>query len=686
ARQTIGNFPGVTVERYEGYTQYGSNRIALIDLPGIYGFSAVSEEEKVTAEYLLGESYDVIVNIIDASLLERNLYLTLILKEMGRPMIVALNMVDTARQRGMEIDSQALSKALGVPVVETVGNRGTGMNDLLAEIVRVAETQQGACSAMLPITQGVVSHDSANAVPGARDSFQTEPVKCFACSREDLENTRRAIPAELDHASVADCSGCRCCGMCPSGLGRQTLVDMARYREITQIGTRCVRNRIPLERNMSDRIDFILTNKYLGTVIFLLAMYLVFQLTFTLGQYPMEWIERLFNALSTSIGSIWPEGQYEFFKSLLCNGIIGGVGGVLVFLPNILLLFLAISILEDSGYMARAAFLSDRWLHRIGLHGRSIVPMLVGFGCTVPALMASKMSGSRKERLVTMFVLPLFSCGARFPIYAMLIPACFSVAWRGPVLWLIYLIGIVLAIVIAKAMSCMFQKDNDPVFVIELPPYHVPTFRTVGIRTLERCWLYVKKAGTVILGISVILWLLTTCPGLPQKTKDEFDQHRDQLSRTITDTEQLNVKLSELARDEAQQQLVCSYAGRIGHVMEPLLKPMGFDWKIGTALVGAVAAKEVFVAQLGIVYSVNDENENEGQTSGLSDVLARHYSPLTCFCIMLFCLIATPCMATFIVMARETGSWRWAVAQWLFLTLLAWCLTTLVYQIGNNFV
>jgi len=669
ARQTVGNFPGVTVDRYEGHTRYEGYELTFIDLPGTYSLSAYSDEERVAAEYLNHEKPDVIVNIVDASCLERNLYLTLLLKELGKPMFVVLNMIDVAKRHGVDIDVDVLSKELELPVVSAVGNRGVGMADILKLIIQTAN--QGTT---LKNTEG---QKAAEPEAADTDGKEMEPDAAKAGVERQTETTAQA------EYRCPSCTQGVCCDKCRTGM-IQTVMDVARYKEINRICTHSVRSMISLENSHSDRIDNILANKYLGIPIFLLAMYVVFQLTFLIGQYPMDWIEAGFDYLAEWIKASWPEGQLDFLKSLLIDGVIGGVGGVLVFLPNILILFLAITILEDSGYMARAALLCDRWMHKIGLHGRSIVPMLVGFGCTIPALMATKMLTNRKERLTTMFILPLFSCGARFPIYALLIPAFFPLQWRGPVLWAIYLIGILLAIIIAKLLSLFFKTDEDAAFIIELPPYHCPTFRTVGLRTLERGWMYIRKAATVILGISIILWFLTNYPGLPEQKVEEFENQRTALMETITDEAELEEKIAEVDNEESQAHLSGSYAGQIGSFIEPALRPMGFDWKIGTALIGAFAAKEVFVAQMGIVYSLGEDVEDD--SSGLAEIMAKNYSPLVGFCIMLFCLIATPCMVTFIIMAKESGSWNWAIAQWLFLTGLAWVITTLVYQIGKVFL
>ncbi|MBP3556606.1 MAG: ferrous iron transport protein B [Thermoguttaceae bacterium] len=674
AKQTVGNFPGVTVERYEGRTRFEGRDVSVVDLPGVYSLASYSDEERVAAEFLKNETPDVVVNVVDAASLERNLYLTLVLKEQGRPLVVVLNMIDVARRRGIDVDAAALSKELGVPVLQTVGNRGVGVEEILAEVVRVAESS--------------------------------------------------SAPAETPSASACPSDAAKSCEHCGGECElAQTAADVARYKEIGRLCARCVKTDADAPASGSDKIDAILTHRFLGIPIFLAAMYLVFQLTFTLGSYPMDWIDAGFGALSDWVDGAMSEGVA---KSLIIDGIIGGVGGVLVFLPNILILFLAISILEDSGYMARAALLCDRWMRRVGLHGKSVVPALVGFGCTVPGIMAAKMLSDRKERLATMFILPLFSCGARFPIYALLIPAFFPLEWQGLILWGIYLIGILLAVVVAKVMDVVFKNDEPAPFVIELPSYHRPTLGVVGVHTLERGWQYVKKAGTIIFAISVLLWALTTFPSLDAETVAKFDAERARIEENadqiraeaaaqlaenaqpkenaepteitqpeetaqfaeIADAETEEAEEADPVADalaavdaaEGQAALERSYAGRVGRAIEPILRPMGFDWKIGTALIGAIAAKEVFVAQMGVVYSVGEADET---SEPLAETLRANYSPLVGFCIMLFCLIATPCMATFAVMAKEAGSWKWAFAQWFGLTAIAWVLTTLVYQIGK---
>jgi ferrous iron transport protein B len=408
---------------------------------------------------------------------------------------------------------------------------------------------------------------------------------------------------------------------------------------------------------MSDTADAVLTHRVLGLPIFIALMYLVFQLTFSIGQYPMGWLESAFALLARAIGGLWPAGTESALRSLLVDGVIGGVGSVIVFLPNILLLFTAIAFLEDSGYMARAAFIMDRIMHKIGLHGKSFIPMLIGFGCSVPAIMATRILENRRNRLTTMLITPLMSCGARFTIYALIIPAFFAQKWRAPVLWLIYLIGIVLAIVCAKLLrKTLFRGETIP-FVMELPPYRMPTGRALLIHTWQRGWMYLKKAGTIILAISIILWAATSYP------KPGED------------------KLAGLTEAQAQKvQLQYSVTGRIGAAIEPAIKPLGFDWRIGTALIGAMAAKEVFVSQLGIVYSLGETNKG---SDALRAQLQADYTPLQGFCIMLFCLISAPCVATIAITKREANSWGWALFQFAGLTVLAYIITLIVYQLGS---
>jgi ferrous iron transport protein B len=469
-----------------------------------------------------------------------------------------------------------------------------------------------------------------------------------------------------------------------TGEHPEIAIPCLRYGFISGACQAAVRSTVEFRHTVSDKIDAVVTNRILGVPIFLGLMYLVFFLTFTLGEQPMVWIEAIFSWLSGMLDAWWPQGSESALKSLLQEGVIGGVGGVIVFLPNILLLFLAISILEDSGYMARAAFIMDRLMHKIGLHGKSFIPMLIGFGCSVPAIMATRTLESRRDRLTTMLVIPLMSCGARLPIYMLIIPAFFPQPWQAPMLWIIYVIGIILAIISAKLLRRTLFKGESVPFVMELPPFHMPTLKGAFIHMWERGWLYLKKAGTVILGISILLWVIAS---YPKKTVVDRDYEGDlkRVEMQIAGSQPnariaLAAKQAEILQARRSEELAYSLAGRIGNAIEPILKPMGFDWKIGTALIGAFAAKEVFVAQMGIVYSVGEADE---KSNALRDRLRSHYSPLIAFCIMLFCLIGTPCMATIAITGRESNSWKWALLQFGGLTALAYLLTALAFQTGS---
>ncbi len=658
--QRVGNYPGVTVERKEGHRLFDGHHLTVVDLPGIYSLTAHSEDEIVARNFLLQERPDVVVNIVDASNLERNLYLALQLLELGAPLVLVLNMCDRLQARGHVIDRDLLSQELRCPVVATVGHKKQGIPELLEAVVRQAAHRGGGWQPreigygreieqqIQVLEQAILREDKhLNGFPSRwiaiklleNDDVVHQLVGRRAERAEEILSRVRLGSAQIQH-----------------WLGHSSEVAIAkhRYELIGAICSTTLRYTETHRPSWTDRLDAVLLHRGLSIPIFLLLMFLVFQLTFTAGRPLVAWMETGVGWLAGGVSQL-SAGQ-SALKSLVVDGIIGGVGGVIVFLPNIFLLFLCLAILEDSGYMARAAFLVDRVMHKVGLQGKSFIPMLTGFGCSVPGIMATRTLENTKDRLTTMLVLPLMSCGARLPIYALLIPAFFPAAWQGPMLWLIYAIGIALAIILAKVLRLTVFRGEAPPFVMELPPYHWPTLTGLLLHAWQRAWLYLRKAGTIILGISILMWALTSYP-----RKEAFEAREN-----------------EVRQSEA---LAYTVAGRLGHALEPLLEPMGFDWRIGTALIGAFAAKEVFVAQMGIVYSLGEADET---SEPLREVLLRRYSPLVAFCIMLFCLVGMPCMATVAIMRKESGSWKWALLQFGGLTLVAYVLTTLVYQIGSR--
>ena len=658
ARQQVGNYPGVTVEKKEGARRHNDVELNVVDLPGTYSLTAYSTEEVVARNFILDEKPDLIIDVIDVSNLERNLYLYVQLMELNVPVLLAFNMMDIARARGLKLDIPLLSSLLGAPIVETVGSKNRGTTELLdaaAELLRSESRPEPP-----EILYGRHIEQSISAVKtalSAAAAFSNEREKRWTAikllendseirARFDNDHLQNVVAEQQRHIEFV------------LGDTAEMLIADHRYGFISGAYHETVRATIEARHTNSDRIDEIVLHRVWGVPIFLGLMYLLFWLTFTVGTPPMEWLDSLFGWIGGVVSANWSPETLPALRDLVISGIIAGVGGVLVFVPNIILLFLAIALLEDSGYMARTAFIMDHLMHKIGLHGKSFIPMLTGFGCTVPAIMATRMLENRRDRLTTMFILPLISCGARLPIYSLIIPAFFSKPWRAPVLWGIYLSGILLGILLARILRKTILKGESMPFVMELPPYRLPTLKTLLLHTWEKAWMYIRKAGTVILGISIVLWFFTNYP----KTEPDPSLPPEQ---------------------QQAQQLAGTVAGRIGHAMEPAIKPLGFDWKIGTAMIGAFAAKEVFVAQLGIVYAVGEADE---ESVPLRDKLKENYSQLTALCIMLFMLIATPCMATVAMTRRESGSWRWALFQLGGLTLLAYIVTLLVYQVGSLFV
>lgn len=624
-RQHVGNYPGVTVERKEGHCRHGNVAMKVIDLPGTYSLTAYSAEEVVARDVIIEDRPDVVVDIIDASNLERNLYLAVQIMELGVPLVLAFNMSDMARASGYQFDLEKLSRFFGAPIVETVGYRGKGMDELLSAITATVEA--GKKPEQVHIDYGRELEEEISAIKAlVREegalARKYDPRWLAIKLLEKDKDIFSKIKSDAIMAQVKKSSS-----RIEKILGEppETAIAGARYGFISGACQEAVRSTIEMRHTLSDKIDAVVTNRILALPIFLALMYLVFQLTFTLGGPPMDWMDGFFGWLGGAVGGLWPAGSDSVLKSLIVDGIIGGVGGVTVFLPNILLLFLAIAVLEASGYMARAAFIMDRIMHSIGLHGKSFIPMLIGFGCSVPAIMATRTIENRRDRLTTMLVTPLMSCGARLPIYMLIIPAFFPKTWQAPMLGLIYMIGIALAVLSAKFLRSTLLKGESVPFVMELPPYRMPTLKGVLLHMWERGWLYLKKVGTVILGISILLWAMTNYPGLPDNEKAHFDKERNIIVQTRSEDDgEKAAGLAAIDNEESEAALRHSMAGRIGHALEPLLKPMGFDWKIGTALIGAFAAKEVFVAQLGIVYSVGKAKEG---SQSLRDKLQKNYPP-----------------------------------------------------------
>lgn len=676
SRQHVGNYTGVTVEKKEGIVKYRDYEIKVIDLPGTYSLTAYSPDEVVARNVIIEEKPDVVVNIVDASNLERNLYLTTQLLELDVPIVLALNMYDTAEKAGIKIDSELLSQLLGVPIVRTIGTKNLGTTELLDAVIEIVVGRANKNSknikyneeveAELQVIQNLLSvnaEGAAEIAAGAKGSSGTilYPARWLAVKMLEndkdvlhkvglLDNGKKLL--EAVHKSQDNIR--RSLHEDPELVivdGRYGFIRGA-CREAVTVSTS---NRM----STTEAIDKVLLNRALGLPIFFGVMWLLFQLTFTLGAPFMEWIEAGFAWLGVLLSNNMADG---LLQALIVDGIIGGVGGVIVFLPNILLLFLGIAFLEATGYMARAAFVMDKLMHRVGLHGKSFVPMLTGFGCTIPAIMATRTLENPKDRLVTILVTPLMSCGARLPVYTLLIAAFFPAEVAGNVLFSIYIIGIALALLMAKVFRTWLLPGESEPFVMELPIYRLPTLKNVLIHMWEKAWLYLKKAGTIILAAAILMWGLFTFP-LVDADGHEFTS--------------------------AAQQMEESYAGRLGKAIEPVIAPLGFDWKTGIALIAGFAAKEIVVSTLGTLYSIQDEEALSAEEKGAVKDFAQRareqsgFTPFTAYVLMLFTLIYVPCMATIAVIKRETNGWKWPLFTIGYTTALAWIVCAAVYQSGR---
>ncbi len=717
--QRVGNYPGVTVERIEGTYRHGGHRFRVLDLPGIYGLSARSVEARIARDVLLHENPDIVVCVIDASNLERNLYLATQILELRRPLILVFNMSDVAASRGIEFDLKEAARQLGSPVVPTAAHCGCGigeLKDVIAGLVGlVGDSRDGRTSFVGDSCGSVTNQSAAGQVPRIEYGLEAEREIARLTARvaahtpmlpgpdarwtsvkllEEDDLVLQAASADLRMAAADSIAHLR------ESLGEHPSVCFAekRYAFITAACER-FRWEPPLrDVTASDRADRILLNRYLGLPIFAALMFLVFQLVFTLGGPVMAGLESALGWVSNGVSGLWPAGSNSLGRSLLVDGVIAGVGTVLIFLPNIFLLFLAIAILEDSGYMSRAAFLMDRVMRWIGLQGRSFIPLLTGFGCTVPAIMATRTLEDERDRLTTMMIAPLMSCGARLPIYALIIPAFFAPRLHGLVLTALYLFGIALAFVIARLLRSSVFRGAAPVLVMELPPYRVPSVRTITLQTWTRGRAYLQKAGGLIFMLSILLWAATSFPRSESRDDTSSDLINEPISNAIGNPTRDPIRdaISNPTRDpirasrgqlDAEREplgrntyppLAQSIAGRIGTAIEPVLEPAGFDWRMGTALIGAFAAKEVLVAQLGIVYALGED----ASPTALRQHLAAEYSPVTAFGLMLFCLVGLPCMATVAIMKKESNSWTWALLQFGGLTLIGYLLAVLVHQGG----
>jgi ferrous iron transport protein B len=641
-RQHVGNYSGVTVERHTGVCSWQGVELEMTDLPGAQSLTASSADEAIVQTTLLGERFDLIVNVIDSTQLTRSLYLTVQLFNLGFPVILVLNMADEAEAKGILIHVEKLVALSGCPVVQTVGRSGKGIEALKTAILSILKRPS---EPRIPDWKYHGDEHMRRAVGKLVEALSKEEpffvsapssewiaVKLLEKDPAVMEEVFKRLPdfSAVVNQQIAKLEEAQ-------GEPAEEVIADFRYGIINALVRACQRQAAPSREDITRQIDRVVTHRIWGLPIFFLIMYAMFSLTFIASEPVMNLLESAFSLLGKFLGGFWPENSLPEMRSLLLDGVLGGVCGVLVFLPNILMLFLCLALIEGTGYMARAAFIMDRAMRAVGLQGKSFIPLLIGFGCSVPAIMATRTIESRRDRMATLFIVPLMSCGAKLPIYSLIISAFFPPIWRAPALLSVYLIGVLAGLAIAALMRKTVFKGDSSVFILELPPYRLPTLKSVLIHLWERAQLYIYKAGTIILAASVIFWIATTYPktGRPEDT----------------------------------------VSGRVGYVLEPVMRHIGFDWHISSALVGAFAAKEIFVSQLAILAAVEGDKP-------LRQVLQDRYTPLQGYVLMLFCLMATPCVATFATVRKETNSWGWAFAQQGAMTLLAYLVCLVVYQVG----
>ena len=686
-KQHVGNYPGVTVEKKTGIVDYKGYRINIVDLPGIYSLTAYSLEEIIARNFIVNEKPDVVVDVVDSSNLERNLYLATQLMELNAPLILAFNMTDVVKKSGKEIDIGLLSELFYVPIVEMVGSRGLGSNELLEAVIRVVNSKK---EKKVEVKYGeeveneisrIISVLKKQKVPTFNFDARWIAVKLLEQDREIIDTIKKASGPKYSKVEETVSSSINHITSILRDTPEVIIAD-ARYGFIKGALLEALKETGSVKLDRSEKIDRILTHRILGIPIFALIIWLMFQFVFTLGKYPANWLALGFEKLSVLVTNIVPQG---LIRSLLVDGIIGGVGGVITFTPNIILLFFAIAILEDSGYMARAAFVMDRVMHKIGLHGKSFIPLGIGFGCTVPAYMGSRILENKKDRLVTMHINTFMSCGARLPVYILFAGAFFP-AIAGNVIFSIYLIGIIMAVIMAKVLrATRFRGESDP-FVMELPAYRMPTLKGILIHTWERAWMYVKKAGTIILAISILMWILFTFPMIGGNYSQDYAGQIEEIEQSFKSgkitSQEYDGEIATVEAEMAGERLAYSTAGRIGRFLEPVFRPLGFDWKMVVATISGIAAKEVIVSTIGTLYSIQETGE---QSDSLKTALYKHYTPLVGYNFMLFTLLYFPCMAAMVMFRKEAGT-KEMLFQIGYTLLLAWTMSFLVFQIGRIFI
>lgn len=691
AHEHVGNYSGVTVDAKEGSFEYKGYKFVLVDLPGTYSLSAYSPEELYVRKNLINNVPDVVINVVDASNIERNLYLTTQVIDMNLRVVMALNMYDELKAKGDKLDIKQLGYLLGMPVCPTISRDGTGIPELFDTVIRIYTQSDAKLARHIHINHGAELEKSIDRIKlllqknnSLRDKYSTRYLAIkYLEDDKDIEKIIETLPNRDEIITVRTEEENRIEDLLHTNT-ESAIVD-AKYAFIQGALAETYKPQLDItpKKTLTDKIDAVVTNRWMAFPIFIAILYLIFQATFSLGDYPMQWIDWLVGKFGAFVASIMSDG---WVKDLVVDGVISGVGSVLVFLPNILILYFFISLMEDSGYMSRAAFIVDKLMHKIGLHGKSFIPMVMGFGCNVPAIMATRAIESRKSRMITIAIIPFMSCAGRLPIFVLIAGAFFphnaALALLG-----IYMLGIVLAIFSAILLS-KFVKDDDLPFVMELPPYRVPTGKAIWRHTWEKGQQYLQKMATTILVCSIIIWFLGYFP----KSK-ELSVAQEAYTAAVSDkvnaeaTPEVSLLAGQIDSLYAAQQ-ENSYIGQLGRLVSPAMEPLGFNWKMDVGLLTGIAAKELVVSTLGVMYADGakvSEGQDLSEDTQLQSALLKDISPAAALSYMVFILLYFPCIATFVAIKNETGKWRWAIACCVYTMLIAWLMAFFTYHLALLF-
>jgi len=696
SHERVGNYSGVTVDAKEAMLKKNGYTFKIVDLPGTYSITEYSPEELYVRTHIMEKMPDIVINVLDSSNLKRNLFLTTQLIDMNIKVVIALNMYDELGKKGVKFDYDSLGKMMGIPIIPTVASKGIGVEELFDKLIEVYEDRDPSVR-HIHINYGSFIEDAIKKIQDViwKNPKITDKLSSRYVAVKLLETDKTTL-AQLEKFSNYDeikTITAKTIAQLEKEYGErsETIITDAKYGFIDGAMKETYREPKKDRYKIKRELDDMLTHRIWGFPIFLLLMWLMFQGTFTLGSYPMQWIDDGVGLLSEFLQKAMPEGA---LRDLVVDGIIGGVGGVIIFLPNILILFFFISLMEDTGYMARASFIMDKLMHKIGLHGKSFIPLVMGFGCNVPAIMATRTLDNKKDRILTMIITPFMSCSARLPVYVLLISAIFPQN-QGLVLFSIYLIGILLAVITALVMKRIAFAKKDVPFVMELPPYRIPTLKNTSLHMWHKGEQYLKKMGNVILLASILIWALGYFPRNVDYTTDYDAQIASLDTNVKLDDKEKDQKIAQLEINKESERQEKSYIGQLGHFIEPAIQPLGYDWKMGVSIITGLAAKEIVVSSMGILYQADleaDENSRSlkdelvAQTHNNGELKGHKvFTPLVSFGFMLFVLIYFPCVAVIAAIKKES-SWGWAVFTMVYTTAIAWLVAFATYQIGSLFV